>query len=149
MATCETCGGPLLPREYIRKSGKQKGMSKGMYTPEKYCSRRCSGIAAQPLGAKVQKAAARGWSLDKHGYVILTERVEGNYQQPEHRRVMEKTLGRKLEKYETVHHKNGNRRDNRPENLELWSSRHGRGQRVTDVEDIWSGNIAPYHFNAL
>lgn len=127
MTDCLTCGKPLLPRVISR--GRTN-------TPEKYCSQRCAGIAAQPLGAQVQKAAARGWALDRHGYKILTERQPGtNYQQPEHRWVMEKTLGRKLEKHETVHHKNGIRHDNRPDNLELWSSRHGRGQRVTDVEN--------------
>jgi hypothetical protein len=50
----------------------------------------------------------------------------------EHVVIMEQALGRPLYENETVHHINGVRDDNRPENLELWAKKHTPGQRVAD-----------------
>jgi len=62
---------------------------------------------------------------DRDGYLIFKNKYQ-------HREVMEKHLGRKLTKKENVHHINGQREDNRIENLELWSTIQPRGQKVSD-----------------
>lgn len=71
-----------------------------------------------------------GGSTSPSGYRYRTLRRNERY--AEHRLVMEHHLGRALYRDETVHHLNGDRSDNRIDNLELWSSWQPAGQRVED-----------------
>ena len=92
--------------------------------------------------------------IDSHGYV----RISGMYHHPnadktgglrEHTYIMSQILGRPLLDNENVHHKNGVRHDNRPENLELWVKFQPPGQRVEDLVEYAKHLLTTYSPESL
>ena len=96
---CAFCG---KPKDVLRSRLKHKRRF--------YCNKKCQ-------YAHFGKLAKRnGWWYE-HGYKVLYV-GKGNGRK-EHTLIAEKLLGRRLRKNEVVHHKNKNKSDNRPKNLEV------------------------------
>jgi len=127
---CLNCGAVFYPRRTQINEGKGK-----------YCSCKCHKQHSHPrLGCRIsdeQKIRAYesrvkngrlytgednpSWKGGRYvvgGYIILN--IDGRIVS-EHRIVMERHLGRRLNAEEIVHHTNGNKKDNRIENLEILS----------------------------
>ncbi len=117
---CPRCGEPKLPRS-------------------KMC-RPCLDMLRGP-----DHPAWKGGRIsDSYGYVLVyvpdDPRANCGRYMKEHIIVMEAVLGRQLTSSENVHHKNGVKTDNRPDNLELWSTSQPPGQRVED-KVTWAKEI--------
>jgi hypothetical protein len=82
--------------------------------------------------------------VDNKGYFMVKAKGHPNALSHNYirrsRLVMSEMLGRPLIKGENVHHVNGDRLDDRPENLELWVTMQPSGQRPEDLV-AWAKEI--------
>ena len=102
---CSVCG-----KEFVPKHNKSPGI---------FCSHACRGVSS------------RSDRLSRNGYWYVCKPDHPNCSKQgyvaEHRLVMESLLGRLLTDDEVVHHKNGDKKDNSPSNLELLSRKDHSG----------------------
>lgn len=124
-------GGPCLYSDKgCTKIASAKGMCRSCYEKKRHGIEPMTGKMRGNRGSRVKDA--KGYI-----FVYLPEHpmATGPYVL-EHRLIMSEYLGRNLLDTENVHHKNGQKDDNRIENLELWSTAQPKGQKIQDKIDF-------------
>lgn len=145
---CVSCYANALVRSHINPSGETCSVlgcssavrSKGMCSH--HYQRTLRGVAPDAPQRRVRGSG----TYDRNGYVRIV--MPDGTTRAEHRLVMEQVIGRELYPWENVHHINGVRDDNRPQNLELWAKPQPNGQRVEDLVR-WVAEHYPSEVRAL
>ena len=142
MKTCTECGRQFRASSRHRKCpvcrGRQykTGRCSDCGRTVQRTSRQCVGCLNTARSGSANPNWKGGRSYHKAGYVMIscpTHPRASNGYVFEHILVVEEMLGRQLHGNENVHHRNGLKADNRPENLEVWTRPHPAGARMTDL----------------
>lgn len=116
-----------------------KKLRKDINPKTRFCSKSCSAQGRSPIGRSSPIGTigdhASGYKTIKVGQAHPGANKNG--WMLHHRYVVEQDLDRYLERHERVHHRNGQRDDNRIENLELW--------KVKGKKDPAGVRAADYH----
>ncbi len=135
------CASAACSYATCERSARTEGLCSAHYNQKR------RGIELRPIRPRTKK----GW-YNHHGYRYVIAHNHPNSDAHgairEHVLVMAEILKRPLLPHENVHHKNGDRADNRPENLELWSTSQPPGQRIED-KVAWAREILNLYDNML
>ena len=136
---CESC----YRKEYYKNNPEKRDKKRKTSLENK---RKKLGI---PIDAPLLKNKNGFGGINGCGYKIYykpdhfaSNKISGKI--TEHKMIMCEFLGRNLYKEENIHHKNGDRLDNRLENLELWSKHQPNGQRVKDKIKFYKEFLEKY-----